>query len=132
MVCAFRTNTFQKILPTEQLLLFLSREPCKFLGVRGESFRIGAAVNELAFAAAIDEAGVLQNAKMMRNRGGSDATHGNQFAATDALPGADGLKNAQARFIGKRLGDTFHLSSIHDQGECNQRDAKPPTELRNQ
>lgn len=77
------------------------------------SLRHRLTVNKLPIAAAIDEPGFAQNLQMVRNRGGRNAAHRNDLAATHLLAAGNGFKDAQARLIAKRFRDFLDLRPVH-------------------
>lgn len=64
--------------------------------VRGDGFGDSVVVDELASAAAFDEAGVGENLEVVGDSGGSDAAEGDEFPADHLLFGGDGFKNLEA------------------------------------
>ena len=71
-------------------------------------------MNELSFAAAVDQAGFAQNFQVVRNSCGGDSTNGNDFSAGYALPGGDGPKNFEPGPVGQGFGYFFDLRAIHE------------------
>jgi hypothetical protein len=71
--------------------------------VLGDGFGNGAVVDELAFAAALDQAGVGKNFEVMGNGGGSDTAEGDEFSADHLFLGGNGLKNHEAGGIRQSL-----------------------------
>jgi len=64
-----------------------------------DHLRHGAIVNELSLAAALDQPGMRQDFKMMRNRRGRDPAQGHNCAGGHFLISGDGLENQQPRFV---------------------------------
>src|ERR1700736_2246919 len=63
----------------------------------------GAVVDELAFFAALDQAGVGKNFEVMGNGGGSDTAESDEFSADHLFLGGNGLKNHEAGGIRQSL-----------------------------
>ena len=61
----------------------------------------------------LDEPCLGKNLKMVRDRGGGDATHFHQGAAVHAFVGRDLLIDFQPSLVGQRLGDFFNLGQVH-------------------
>lgn len=78
-----------------------------------ESFRAGAAVNELAFLASLDQTRIVQNAKMVGDRGGGNVAKGAKLAAIEFIGLGNRLEEKKASLVGEGLGNAFDPSSIH-------------------
>lgn len=63
----------------------------------------GAVVDELAFPAAFDKAGVGENFEVMGDGGRGDAAEGHEFAANHPFFGGNGLKNHEAGSVRQSL-----------------------------
>jgi hypothetical protein len=83
--------------------------PC----VSCDGFRHGLAIDELPFAAALDQPGFAQNLQMVRNGCGSNAAHRNDLAAIHVLGCRDGLKNPEACFVGQGFRYFLNLRTVH-------------------
>ena len=70
-------------------------------------------VNELAFAAAGDQASFAQNFQVVRNSCRGDAPHGDDFPAAYAPAGGDGLKDFEPGLVAQGFGYFFNLRAIH-------------------
>ena len=75
--------------------------------------RIRPAVDELAFLAAINEAGVREDAQMVGNGGGGHAAKRNDLAAIHQALGVNGLEDQKACFVPQSLGNTFDSLPVH-------------------
>src|SRR5579859_6083150 len=73
--------------------LFALGQAGESLGVLGEGFGDDGVVNELAVAAALDQAGVGEDFEVVGNRGGGNAAQGDDFAAVHFFSGGNGFKN---------------------------------------
>ena len=63
------------------------------LGVLGKGFGDDGVVDELAVAAALDQAGVGEDFEVMGNGGRANAAQGDDFAAVHFFSGGNGFKN---------------------------------------
>ena len=91
-------------------------------------FRDGLVVNELAFAAAFDEAGVGQGFQVVGNRGGSDSLQRGDIAAIHVVARGDGLVDHEASLIAESFRDTFDLVTIHRTAISSQEKTKTRAE----
>src|SRR5208282_1453485 len=71
--------------------LFAGGDFCEGLGVGCAPFRHGLAIYELALAAAIDQAGFVQDFEVMGNRRGGHSAHRDDLPAAHVAAGSDGL-----------------------------------------
>ena len=71
--------------------------------VLGDGFGNGAVVDELAFPAAYNEAGVGENLEVMGNGGGSDPAEGDELSADHTFFGGNSLKNHEAGGVRQSL-----------------------------
>ena len=70
-------------------------------------------MNELAFAVASDQSGIVQYFQMMGNRGGSDTPQRDDFPAIHVFAGGNGLENSEASWVGQGFRNLFDFDSIH-------------------
>jgi len=91
------------------VLRYFGERSCVLL----DGFGYDAAANKLAFAAALDQVGFDEHFEVVRNGGGGNALHCDDFATINELLGGDSLENLKPRFIGQRLGDLFNSRAFH-------------------
>ncbi len=75
-----------------------------------DRLRHGAIVHGLSLAAPLDQPGMRQDFKMMRNRRRRDPAHGHNRAGVNFLISGDGLENQQPRFAS--LANALEILSI--------------------
>ena len=92
---------------------FCGRETGEGAGVFGDGPWDHAVVDELAFTAALDEAGIGENFEVMGNGGRGDAAEGNQVSADHFLFFGDGLKDHEAGGVGQSLGNPVNTGAVH-------------------
>ena len=86
--------------PLFRSLFPASSYPRKGLCVLFNCFGDNATVNELAFAAALDQIGFDEDFEVMRNGGWRDALQCHDLTAIHVNLRGDSLKNHQPRFVG--------------------------------
>ena len=93
--------------------LFLVSQRGELARVFFDSLGICRTVDELPLPSTINQAGFRQNSKVVRDRGWCDPTKRDNLPTGHVLARTDGLKDAEAGFIGKSPGDALDLLSVH-------------------
>ena len=94
--------------------------------LRRNGFRHGFTVDKLALPAAGDQPGLAEDSEVMGNRCGSEAAHGNDFAAGHVIPCRDSFEDLKARLVCQGFGYFFDSGAVHAIRKCSRAITLPP------
>jgi hypothetical protein len=77
-------------------------------------------VDELALAAALNQAGIGQDFEVVRNGGRSNAAQGYDFPAVHFRSRGDGLKNLEASLVAQSFRNFFDARAFHVYDQCSE------------
>jgi hypothetical protein len=89
------------------------RDPGKFLCVLLHGFWEDAVVNELTFAATLDQAGLHQHLEMVRDGAGAQAVLLDDFPTIDVGLSGDAFVDLQAGWVSQSFRDFRRLVGVH-------------------